>query len=105
MVCFMYVFSQERRRAGYRENKTIPTSPPSYAELLPPASTLSEHTNLIIEALESIKTTPFENSFLSRLYGVACGDAIARVVSVDWETVTPWMSVMNDVREHYTLAQ
>ncbi|KAJ7483192.1 hypothetical protein FB451DRAFT_101778 [Mycena latifolia] len=97
---------QERRRAGYPENN-ISTCPQNSTdqELLPDASSsLSENPNGIIEALESITTTPFENSFLSRLHGVARGAAIPGLVSVDWETVTPWMSLMSDVRDHYSFA-
>ncbi|KAJ6580962.1 hypothetical protein B0H19DRAFT_489442 [Mycena capillaripes] len=95
---------QERRRVGYTETN-ISTSPPlNSTELLPSASIpLPEH-NSIIESLETIKTTPYENSFLARLHGVARGAAIPGLVSVDWETVTPWMSLMSDIQEHYTFA-
>ncbi|KAJ7095482.1 hypothetical protein C8R43DRAFT_1049394 [Mycena crocata] len=95
---------KERRRAGYTEDNNS-TSPPNSAEVfLSPSAPLAHHTDTIIEALESIKTTPFENSFLSRLHGVARGAAIPDLVSVDWETVTPWMRLMIDVRDHYSFA-
>ncbi|KAJ7498011.1 hypothetical protein B0H11DRAFT_829890 [Mycena galericulata] len=96
---------QERRRAGYAET-SISTSPATtFTELLPPSSTsLPEHTANIINALESIKTTPYDNSFLSRLHGVPCGAAIPGLVSVDWETVTPWMSLMSDIRDHFSFS-
>jgi len=95
---------QQRRRAGWTENNISTSTPPTLTELLPAASLpLPEHSS-IIEALESIKTTPFENSFLARLHGVARGPAVPGLVSVDWETVTPWMSLMRDIRDHYTFA-
>ncbi|KAJ7780212.1 hypothetical protein DFH07DRAFT_794173 [Mycena maculata] len=95
---------QERRRAGYTENN-ISTSPSKSTELLTSVtSSLPEHTSSIIDALEAIQTTPFENSFLSRLHDGAHGAAIPGLVSVDWETVTPWMRLMSDVRAHYSFA-
>ncbi|KAF8166566.1 hypothetical protein K438DRAFT_1921453 [Mycena galopus ATCC 62051] len=94
---------QERRRAGWTENNISTSTPVALTELLPASAPLLEHIS-IIEALESIKTTPFENSFLARLHGVARGAAIPGLVSVDWETATPWMSLMSDIRDHYTFA-
>ncbi|KAJ6485628.1 hypothetical protein C8R45DRAFT_1053690 [Mycena sanguinolenta] len=94
---------QERRRAGWTENNISTATPPTLTELQPASAPLPEHST-IIEALESIKTTPFENSLLARLHGVARGAAIPGLVSVDWETATPWMNLMNDIRDHYTFA-
>ncbi|KAF7371052.1 Cytoplasmic protein [Mycena sanguinolenta] len=94
---------QERRRAGWTENNISTSTPPTLSELQPASAPLAEHST-IIEALESTKTTPFENSFLARLHGVARGAAIPGLVSVDWETATPWMNLMNDIRDHYTFA-
>ncbi|KAJ6568273.1 hypothetical protein DFH09DRAFT_432980 [Mycena vulgaris] len=91
---------QERRRAGYTQNN-ISTCAPN-AEMVPEVA--PSPPSGIIEALEAITTTPFENSFLSRLHGVTRGVDIPGLVSVDWETVTPWMSLMSDVRDHYTFA-
>ncbi|KAJ7708919.1 hypothetical protein B0H17DRAFT_368458 [Mycena rosella] len=96
---------QERRRAGCTENNISTYAPPNSGEqpeLLP--SPLAEHPNGIIDALQAITTTPFENSFLARLHGVARGAAIPNLISVDWDTVTPWMGLMRDVRDHYTFA-
>ncbi|KAJ7860443.1 hypothetical protein B0H14DRAFT_576761 [Mycena olivaceomarginata] len=94
---------QDRRRAGWTENNISTSTPATLTELVPAPVPLAEH-NSIIEALESIKTTPFENSFLARLHGVARGAAIPGLVEVDWETVTPWMSLMIDIRDHYSFA-
>lgn len=27
------------------------------------------------------------------------------VLAMDWETVSPWMNLMSDIRDHYALAQ
>lgn len=59
---------------------------------------------LVLSALENIKTTPFESSFLSRLQGTR-GVALPGLIAVDWETITPWMSLMRDIRDHYGFAQ
>ncbi|KAJ7036493.1 hypothetical protein C8F04DRAFT_1181200 [Mycena alexandri] len=104
--------AQERRRAGFSESKTSassssPNTNPNLTELPPAtgsATPLPEHTTRVVEALESIKTTPFENSFLARLHGVSRGVALPGLVSVDWETVTPWMALMRDIRDHYSFA-
>ncbi|KAJ7132360.1 hypothetical protein C8R44DRAFT_902597 [Mycena epipterygia] len=95
---------QERRRAGYTENNNS-TCALNLTELPSVPTSLPEHTSVIIEALESITTTPFENSFAARLHGVARGAAIPGLVSVDWETVTPWMHLMSDIRDHYSFSQ
>jgi hypothetical protein len=58
----------------------------------------------VIDGLSSIKTTPYESSFLSRLSGVL-QDQTHGVLAVDWESVTPWMSLMNDIKTHYSIAQ
>ena len=58
----------------------------------------------VLDALYNIETTPFENSFLSRIHGVTFSDVEAPI-AVDWETKTPWMNLMNDIREHYSYAQ
>lgn len=58
----------------------------------------------VINALNLIQTTPFENSFLSRLQGVSTA-ADTGVLAIDWETSTPWMNLMTDIRDHYRLSQ
>jgi hypothetical protein len=83
----------------------IAVSPAEYTELSTPTSSSLTEDSATILALNSISRTPFENSFLSRLCGVSRGADIPGLVSVDWETVTPWMSLMNDVREHHSYAQ
>ncbi|KAJ7623751.1 hypothetical protein FB45DRAFT_926646 [Roridomyces roridus] len=96
---------QERRRAGWM--KSTISDLPSTAEPLPSVSSANPErasVSVIIQALESIETTPFENSFLSRLQGVNHGVALPGLVSVDWETEAPWMRLMSDIRDHYSLS-
>ena len=58
----------------------------------------------VIDALHSIKSTPYENSFLSRLTSVQ-QDETPAVIAVDWQTISPWMDLMSDVRDHYRISQ
>lgn len=71
--------------------------------LSPPPQSLPVNTE-VLDALYNIKTTPFGHSFLSRLHGFR-GFVPSGLVAVDWETRTPWMNVMADIREHYLFAQ
>ena len=58
----------------------------------------------VLDALYAIQTTPYENSFLSRIQGYnPCRES--GVIALDWETRTPWMELMQDIRDHYTLSQ
>lgn len=59
----------------------------------------------VLAALNSIQHTPYENSFLSRIRGCVpqINDPAYALVAIDWETTTPWMSLMQDVREHFGL--
>lgn len=55
----------------------------------------------VLEALENIKSTRFENSFLSRIYGTISDNL--GTLSVDWLSETPWMQLMSDVRDHHSM--
>ncbi|KAG7444472.1 uncharacterized protein BT62DRAFT_245354 [Guyanagaster necrorhizus] len=57
----------------------------------------------VLEALQDIQTTAYEVSFASRLQGTM-PSRTPGLLALDWETVTPWMALMNDVRQHYRLA-
>ncbi|KAG2144542.1 hypothetical protein DEU56DRAFT_790217 [Suillus clintonianus] len=57
----------------------------------------------IFNFLNSIRTTRYEMSFLSRLCGYRPSKD-SGLVAVDWETRSPWMELMADVREHYSYA-
>ncbi|TFK63248.1 hypothetical protein BDN72DRAFT_847777 [Pluteus cervinus] len=55
----------------------------------------------VVEALERIQTTPFENSFLARLHGPS---ESAPILAVDWTIETPWMRLISDIWAHHSLA-
>ncbi|KAH9893525.1 hypothetical protein C8Q73DRAFT_536903 [Cubamyces lactineus] len=57
----------------------------------------------VIDALYAIQTTPYESSFLSRLQGLPSRRQDG-VIAVDWETRTPWIELMSDIRAHHALA-
>jgi hypothetical protein len=67
-----------------------------------PAAAFQAHPQ-VIDALYNIQTTPFKSSFLSRLHGTMTQPL--GVLAMDWETVSPWVNLMSDIREHYALAQ
>ena len=57
---------------------------------------------VITAALEAIRITPVENSMYARLYGCyARSDAMA--VAYDWDTHAPWMALLEDIRNHYSI--
>ena len=56
----------------------------------------------VIRLLNGITTTPYKNSFASRLGGTQ--ETEANIV-VDWDTVAPWMKLMSDIRQHYVLSK
>ncbi|KAI0731378.1 hypothetical protein C8Q76DRAFT_612730 [Earliella scabrosa] len=57
----------------------------------------------VLDALYAIQSTPYENAFLSRIQGFQPSQQIG-AIAVDWETRTPWMELMCDIRDHYALA-
>ena len=94
---------QERRKANVRQSTSKVPDKISTPPLSPPSQRLPVN-NEVLDALYNIKTTPFGHSFLSRLHGFR-GFVPPGLVAVDWETRTPWMNVMADIREHYLFAQ
>ncbi|OJT11231.1 Cysteine-rich protein 2-binding protein [Trametes pubescens] len=80
---------------SYERNQTLTP--------LPTPRTASNVNPQVLNALYAIKTTPYDNSFLSRLQGSST-DRQEGVIAVDWETRAPWMELMSDVREHHALA-
>ncbi|KAF7289104.1 Cytoplasmic protein [Mycena chlorophos] len=101
--------TKDRRRVGYPESSStnkfrVAASSSTEAMEMPASALTSEHTQTVINALGAIRATPYENSFLARLGGVPTGVDPPGLVSVDWETVTPWMELMSDVREHFSLS-
>lgn len=59
----------------------------------------------VIDALYSIKTTAYTNSFASRIYGNVIREGHSKAIAVDWETRSPWIDLMTDIMDHYSLAQ
>ncbi|KAG6832113.1 hypothetical protein H0H87_002626 [Tephrocybe sp. NHM501043] len=93
--------NRERRRA------LVPTpkvqAPTSVEPLTASRTSVSPNPD-VIDALYNIQTTPFALSFLSRLQGTRA-PIPPSAIAVDWETITPWMSLMSDIRDHYVLSQ
>ncbi|EMD39162.1 hypothetical protein CERSUDRAFT_81924 [Gelatoporia subvermispora B] len=65
--------------------------------------TASSANTQVLDALYAIQTTPFERSFLSRLHGER-PEHTPYLIALDWETRSPWMDLMSDIREHHSLA-
>lgn len=95
-------YSQERRQNHVHRQTMVAQSAPLHE--LKPTPEKADPKPLVLSILENIKTTPFESSFLSRLQGTR-GIALAGLIGVDWETITPWMSLMRDIQDHYGFAQ
>ncbi|KNZ77415.1 Cysteine-rich protein 2-binding protein [Termitomyces sp. J132] len=91
---------RERRRAGVTSPEVRAAD--SVTPLPTPRRLIPPHPQ-VIEALDSIQTTPFALSFLSRLQGTRALIP-SSAIAIDWETITPWMSLMADIREHYVLS-
>ncbi|KAF8625022.1 hypothetical protein AX17_006936 [Amanita inopinata Kibby_2008] len=92
---------RERRKLNLREERPGPI--PDTITPLPPIPPSNRVNPEVLDALYGIETTPFENSFLSRIHG-ARPSQIPGLIAVDWETTSPWMNLMCDIREHYSYA-
>jgi len=68
---------------------------------LPPPVKTPEPDPAVLRALYDVRTTPYQNSFLSRLNGFVVRSP--PVVTVDWEARSPWMDLMEDIRAHHAL--
>ncbi|RDB15747.1 Cysteine-rich protein 2-binding protein [Hypsizygus marmoreus] len=93
--------NREKRRANIPETKIEASS--TVNPLPPPVTSIPPHPE-VVAALYNIQTTPFESSFLSRLQGTRAPVAPFTAIAIDWETITPWMSLMTDIRDHYILS-
>ncbi|PFH51011.1 hypothetical protein AMATHDRAFT_143611 [Amanita thiersii Skay4041] len=92
---------RERRRSNLSEEgpqAVVDTVTPLTA--LPPKQPVNQ---LVLEMLYNIETTPFENSFMSRLHGFKSSH-IPGALFFDWGTITPWMNLMRDIHDHYSCA-
>ncbi|KAF8961517.1 hypothetical protein BDZ97DRAFT_1921201 [Flammula alnicola] len=92
---------RERNRASIAATKSDSRDAPLTS--LPPVPPDLPINPEVLDALYSIKTTPFSNSFLSRLHGTK-QRVPPGLLAVDWETRTPWMNLMTDIHDHYTFA-
>ncbi|KAF8628804.1 hypothetical protein AX15_003719 [Amanita polypyramis BW_CC] len=91
--------NRERRRCNLNDSGLSPV--PDTVTPLPPAPQSLPVNPEVLDALNSIETTPFENSFFSRIHG---GSTDVPGLAIDWQTKTPWMNLMSDIREHYSYA-
>lgn len=80
---------------SYLNTTTVTPLPPPRQD--PPVNTD------VLDALYSIRTTPYESSFLSRLLG-ADSAPTPGLIAVDWDAYSPWMALMDDIRDHHSLA-
>lgn len=84
--------------------QNTPTHAPETVTPIPPTRPGPTVNPQTLDALYAIQTTPYENSFLSRILGFQ-PPLNSGAVAVDWETRSPWMDLMSDIREHYSLMQ
>ncbi|KAJ3548910.1 hypothetical protein NM688_g5239 [Phlebia brevispora] len=56
----------------------------------------------VLDALYSIESTPYNTSFLRRLQGYQPSRK-EPVLVVDWDSRSPWMDLMRDIRDHHAL--
>ncbi|TFY54025.1 hypothetical protein EVJ58_g9105 [Rhodofomes roseus] len=82
------------RKSALHTPETVTPLPPSRA-----SPTINPQ---VLDALYAIRTTPYEYSFLSRIQGFQPART-PTAIAVDWETRSPWMELMSDVRDHYSL--
>lgn len=94
------------RRLSHTAQTTLRHEPTSNANCfsgpLPPAAKNQPIPPDVLEGLSSIKSTPFNYSFASRLYGGLRSPAT--IFFKDWDTMSPWMELMADLMDHYRLS-
>ncbi|KAI6044426.1 hypothetical protein EDC04DRAFT_2889881 [Pisolithus marmoratus] len=91
---------QRQRGRTNVQNPLRASKPSSLSSLQIPQ--LSSTPPAVLDCLRTIQSTRYENSFASRLYGSI--RRIPGLIAVDWETRTPWMNLLADIHEHYSLA-
>ncbi|KAG9093454.1 hypothetical protein FS749_014358 [Ceratobasidium sp. UAMH 11750] len=57
----------------------------------------------VLEELCAIKSTPYDQSFASRVYGYS--QSPTTIFFQDWETMSPWMELMADVMAHHRISR
>lgn len=91
----------EHRHLHNISNPRLQLAPPRVLIPLHPATRIPPPDPAVLDALYSVRSTPYANSFLSRLNGFV--DFPLVVIAVDWEARTPWMNLMEDIKMHRTL--
>ncbi|KAF8920108.1 hypothetical protein CPB85DRAFT_611553 [Mucidula mucida] len=93
-------------RLEYDEHKVNLPTIPLHASLRECSTLPAELDNVlpghVLNGLQGISTTPYRCSFLSRLE--AGPPNPGNTVAVDWDACSPWMSLMEDIRQHYRFA-
>lgn len=92
---------QRQRRRANAQSPLHALKPPSLTSLQVPQQ--SSAPSAVLDHLRTIQSTPYENSFASRLYG-SKPRRTPGLIAVDWETRTPWTNLLDDIHEHYSLA-
>lgn len=104
----LYILSYEKtsnsRTPQHRAKHNLPSpnlssAPPPTLTALPTRPRSPPPPPQVLEALHAIRTTPYENSFLSRLNGLGAFPT-RPAVHVDWEAKAPWTELMEDIRMH-----
>lgn len=91
------------QKRHYDKIRKVPTS--LYVEAAPPDTSHPDPPPGVLQGLYKVNTTPYENSFASRLYGSE-GSRIAEKVRLrDWQTRPLWLSLCEEIRLHYLLRQ
>ena len=95
------LFSHQHSRAHNLPRPLLRPKHPATLVGLPPTPRRPEPDPEVLRALYDVRTTPYRSSFLSRLNGFVVHHS--PVVAADWDVRTPWMDLMEDVRDHYAL--
>jgi hypothetical protein len=96
----VYVFPQHLRTHNLPRPLLRPKNPVTVSGL-PLTVKTPEPDPAVLRALYGVRTTPYQNTFLSRLNGFVI--RFPPVVAVDWEVRPPWMDLMEDIRAHHAL--
>ncbi|KAG6333042.1 hypothetical protein ID866_6050 [Astraeus odoratus] len=92
---------RQRRKVNVRDPLETPSNNASLSPMeIPPASTAPLE---VLDNLRAIQMTHYENSFASRLYG-SKPLKTPGLIGIDWESHTPWMDLMDDIHEHYSIS-
>ncbi|TFY83649.1 hypothetical protein EWM64_g373 [Hericium alpestre] len=94
---------QELRRIHNFTCPALRQTTPAVLTAIPPAPPSPQPNPAVLDALYAIKTTPYESSFLSRLWDLGSSSHASNTVAIGWESDAPWLELMHDVRMHYAI--